>query len=267
MKELDPESLKNMNVSIKLKYYLQWGLVIFINIVIFWFLPSKSNLAAQNHLYWDTSLKENKKCNEVNDNNYLITFYLLYWIYFYLSAIQICYGYPELKKGNFLMKNSTAINRIGFQTFRAIPFLLELKIFSDWSFTRTSLDVFQWIKFDNIYGDLFIAKCINKGYVAHKLGDPISKLIKFLVGILGTLGLVAIIAGPMLLFSTLNPIAQDNPITGTILDMSIEVNVTSDGDIINKYGIFHNDHVRRIGYISDALYTQMNLGNEILTRK
>jgi len=165
------------------------------------------------------------------------------------------------------MKHSTSINRIGFQTFRAVPFLLELKIFSDWSFTRTSLDVFQWIKFDNIYGDLFIAKWINKGYVDHKLGAPISKLVKFLVGILGTLGLVAIIAGPMLLFSTLNPIAQDNPVTGMILDLSIEVNITSDGGIINKYGIFHNDHVTKINDISDSLYSEMKLGGDILTKK
>ena len=166
------------------------------------------------------------------------------------------------------MKNSTPINRIGFQTFRAVPFLLELKIFSDWSFTRTSLDVFQWIKFDSIYGDLFVAKCINKGYVAHKLGDPISKFIKFLVGFLGTLGLVAIIAGPMLLFSTLNPISQDNLITGVILDLTIEVNVTSEGGgTTNKYGLFHTDHVTMLNSISDSLYSNMSLGNDILTKK
>jgi len=56
------------------------------------------------------------------------------------------------------MANSTPLNRIGFITFLAVPFLLELKIFTDWTFTRTGLDVFQWIKFETIYGDLFVAK-------------------------------------------------------------------------------------------------------------
>lgn len=81
------------------------------------------------------------------------------------------------------MTSTGPLNKLGFQIFRAVPFLLELKIFTDWSFTRTGLDVFQWIKFENIYGDLFIAKCINKGYVQHKIGQQIPKYMKFLIGI------------------------------------------------------------------------------------
>ena len=91
-------------------------------------------------------------------NPFLMIFYLLYCLYFFYSALQIRYGYPELKKGNFMMTDTTSINKIGFQIFLNIPFLLELKTFTDWSFTRTGLDVFQWFKFENIYGDLFIAK-------------------------------------------------------------------------------------------------------------
>jgi len=81
------------------------------------------------------------------------------------------------------MKNTTPLNKLGFQIFRAVPFLLELKVFTDWSFTRTGLDVFQWIKFEVIYGDLFIARCINKGYISHPLGQQIPKWMKFLIGI------------------------------------------------------------------------------------
>lgn len=73
----------------------------------------------------------------------------------------------------------------------------------------------------------------------HKLGDQIPKYMKFLVGILGTIGLVAVIAGPLLLFSSLNPIAEDNFVNGARLDLSIEVNVTNNADITNKYIIFH----------------------------
>lgn len=153
----EERSISSLNSSIRLKYYFQWFLVLFVHFVVFWYLPSKSNNASQGHYYCEADSK-NIKCNEVKDNWSLIIFYLLYCLYFYYSALQIRYGYPELMKGNLFTKSPSAISKLGFQIFRAIPFLLELKIFTDWSFTRTGLDVFQWIKFENIYGDLFIAK-------------------------------------------------------------------------------------------------------------
>jgi hypothetical protein len=90
--------------------------------------------------------------------------------------------------------------------------------------------------------------------------------MKFLVGILGTLGLIAIIAGPLLLFSSLNPIAEDNYVIGTKLELSIEVNVTTDTDIINKYTVFNNDQVSIIRPIQDQLYNKLNLGTDIRTK-
>ena len=164
------------------------------------------------------------------------------------------------------MKNTTPLNKLGFQIFRAVPFLLELKVFTDWSFTRTGLDVFQWIKFEVIYGDLFIARCINKGYIRHPLGQQIPKWMKFLIGILGTVGLVLVIAGPMLLFSSLNPIAEDNMVIGTQLDLSIEVILENNPEIINRYNLFSNDHVATLRVIQDGLYNQLNMSTTLQTR-
>lgn len=70
----------------------------------------------------------------------------------------------------------------------------------------------------------------------------------------------------MLLFSTLNPIAEDNFVVGTNLDLSIEVNVTSQGDITNKYNLFHNDHVVIIRDIQDEIYNQLNMSHNIQTK-
>lgn len=90
-------------------------------------------------------------------NSVLYIFYLLYCIYFTISALQIRYGLPELRKGSFI-KPTSAINKLIFVIYRAIPFLLEIKTITDWTFTRTALDIFQWIQFETIYGELFIAK-------------------------------------------------------------------------------------------------------------
>lgn len=41
-----------------------------------------------------------------------------------------------------MMGSYTRFNCYSFRGFMAIPFLFELKTFADWTFTKTSLDVF-----------------------------------------------------------------------------------------------------------------------------
>jgi hypothetical protein len=72
----------------------------------------------------------------------LICFYLLYCSYFFFSALQVRFGLPELRKGNFLMEGTEKINKIGFLVFQKIPFLWELRIVIDWTFTKTAIDLF-----------------------------------------------------------------------------------------------------------------------------
>jgi hypothetical protein len=57
------------------------------------------------------------------------------------------------------MKKSTSIAGKGYSMFNAVPFLLEMKVITEWFETKTSLGLFEWIKFQIIYGDLFRAKC------------------------------------------------------------------------------------------------------------
>jgi len=47
----EDSAISSLNSSIRLKYYLQWVLVIFLHFVVFWFLPSKSNYATQQKYY------------------------------------------------------------------------------------------------------------------------------------------------------------------------------------------------------------------------
>jgi len=56
--------------------------------------------------------------------------------------LQIRFGLPEMKKGNFMMNDYGYVNTYSFKGFMAVPFLFELKTFADWTFTRTALDVF-----------------------------------------------------------------------------------------------------------------------------
>ena len=246
------------NKTIVLKYYLQLFLLVVIHLIVFWYFPIKANKSLQVTPYWDFDDPETgKSCNEVFMNPFLLGFYLLYCIYFLISALQIRYGLPEFRKGSFAMGDTGPINKAMFQGYIAIPFILELKIVSDWTFTRTSLDLFQWIKFEGVYADLFIAKCTNKAYIAHPLGEPMAFMQKLLLGWCGLFILILLIAGPLLFFSSFNPLAQDNLVTGAGLKVVLEANITSDG-AVNEYMLFNTARFAALKPIDDDSYKNIS---------
>ena len=50
---LHNSTLSSLNTSIRLKFALQWFVVIIIHLMVFWYLPSKSNKTTQEHFYCD----------------------------------------------------------------------------------------------------------------------------------------------------------------------------------------------------------------------
>ena len=184
----------------------------------------------------------------------LWAFYLLYCIYFYFSALQIRFGLPELRKGNFTMEGTTPINKAAFKTFQAIPFLWELRIVTDWTFTKTSLDLFQWFKFENLYGSIFIAKCTNKALETKVVGSKQVWYMKFGMGFLFMIGIIAIIAGPLLLFSTANPVAVENYVYGGTLGFEITFDYPDPNQPIQTFQIFSSPNLVSNATISDAVY-------------
>ncbi len=73
-------------------------------------------------------------------------FYGISALGFLCSALQIKYGIDQKSKG--FMDVYTWYNGMVYMAFRAVPFLFEFKIFSDWTFTKTALRLFDWIKLE-----------------------------------------------------------------------------------------------------------------------
>jgi len=48
------------------------------------------------------------------------------------------------------MADYGSLNRNTFNVYMQVPFLFELRLFIDWTFTNTALDLFQWIKLAQI---------------------------------------------------------------------------------------------------------------------
>ena len=138
-----------------------------------------------------------------------IAFAFFYFIYFFLSALQIRYGYKKYKSLNSIMTRRRQLNNVILSVFTSVPFLLQLKIFMDFSFCQTSLKIFDWFRHFSIYYSAFKAKLQYYGATGVTLNEPLGWLLKS-IGWLGFIGILLIIFAPMVLFSGLNPIAQPN---------------------------------------------------------
>ena len=195
-----------------LRYYWLWFLLIIVHWYIFFWLTDQQKVC-YGHPY----------CNPFTQNGYLITFYIFFCVYFALSAVQIRTGLPELKKGGLFVDHYDALHKTAYYIWYYIPFLFELRTIIDWTFIKTSLDVFQSIELAKIQSDLYIAKCYNRPYMAHKLGAKITWIEKVAIGLSLMLFILFLIAGPMLLFSTINPISQSNLVSESAIQFSIKI--------------------------------------------
>jgi len=79
------------------------------------------------------------------DNTYITVLIALSLMNMLVQALQIKKGLDRTSKG--FMDRYTWYNGFVYQGYRAIPFLFEFKMFSDWTFTKTSLKIFDWIRF------------------------------------------------------------------------------------------------------------------------
>jgi hypothetical protein len=62
-----------------------------------------------------------------------------------LSSLQLKYGFTIMKKASSVLQyNDNALALIGAQVFMGIPFATEIRCLLDFTFAKTSLDIFQF---------------------------------------------------------------------------------------------------------------------------
>lgn len=131
-----------------------------------------------------------------------------------------------------------------------VPFLFESKTLADWAFTSTSLDIFQWFNLSNTHATLYIQKTVQIGYRAHPLGKPQPGIMKFFLGYMGLVGIIVLIAGPLILFSTFNPISENNPVVNAKIDLNILIQEAG-SKAVNSMNIYSNNYVQELSDITE----------------
>ncbi|CAD8061977.1 unnamed protein product [Paramecium primaurelia] len=170
----------------------------------------------------------NRTIEDFSDyNTSIVLYFMLFCAYFYLSALQLRYGYRELKVRNQFLYVYNSLSYYFALIFYSIPFLYDLKVLMDWTCLYTSLDIFQWFTLEDIHRQLYFTKISSQKVMKRQLGLQISKITKFIFFFFVIFILICIF-GPLILFSALNPAAQDNPIvsgTFTINLVNVDTNL------------------------------------------
>ncbi|XP_071441072.1 piezo-type mechanosensitive ion channel component [Hetaerina americana] len=138
--------------------------------------------------------------------------YVVKCIYLLLSAYQIRSGYPTRILGNFLCKKYNYVNLFLFKGFMLVPFLFELRTVMDWIWTDTSMTLSDWLKLEDIFSHIFQSKChrrAEKEYPQPR-GQKKRPLIKYLVGGIILILIIAIIWFPLVLFALGGTVGEPN---------------------------------------------------------
>jgi piezo-type mechanosensitive ion channel component 1/2 len=200
--------------SLKYKFWFHLTITFLVHALVFWYFPISANQLKVDSVSCSVSQMYNPlKCNNFQINLALMFFYIIYAAYLILSALQIKYGSPKSRAGEFVLMNSYhPVSNIVFLIYRGMPFLYEIRTLVDWTFTSTALNLMQWFKFEEIYASLYNTKCDQLEFAAHPRGSKMKRCEKLFKGCCFLLGILLCLLAPLIIFSSLNPIVYTNPV-------------------------------------------------------
>ncbi|CAK9111826.1 unnamed protein product [Durusdinium trenchii] len=118
---------------------------------------------------------------------------------------------------------------LALKAYLAVPFVEEMRVLTDWTITRTSMDFFMWMKLEDTQQSLYRTKRDFHMRRWYPPAAPRPAWEKVLQGGLLLVGLALLIVAPIALFSTLNPNLQSNRLTSASLSGNLIVQSSAEG--------------------------------------
>lgn len=157
-------------------------------------------------------------------HSYVQFFFLLKSLSFTLGARQIRCGFPsEVLTNSVIFQRSDMISFGAFIAYFSLPFMYELRVLLEYACTDSALDLYDWLKLENISRSLFRINVRNNTYHKyHPFGEPqpMWKKVFFEGGGLFTI-IFGLLVVPFFIFSTSNPQVDVNPVFDIRFNMSL----------------------------------------------
>jgi hypothetical protein len=140
-----------------------------------------------------------------------MAYFLVKLMYFFCSAYQLRYGYPKFRRHDPFKAHPRAPVSLFYTVYYSMPFLWELRVLLDWTFTRTTLRFKYWVKLEDAQNETYMRRVDEN--VLLPPGTPIPPKAKGLQGGLIYFVLVFMLFFPLLMYSTFNPALVANYMT------------------------------------------------------
>ena len=233
---------ETFNKPLLFKYILHIFTFLISHGFAFLYFPMIGNYNSLNRLFCNDD--DFNECNNFNNNIFIIIFYILYLIYLYYSSVQIKLGYYDIKRKSLFKRNPNFATKISSQIFNAIPFLPQIRNVIDWTSTKTCLDLFNWIKFETIYDNIFYAYTEADENDSNPVGEIVDKKKKIGIGGLLSFILIFVLILPLILYSSLNPTNKLNNLIGAKLN--VDLSFIYDNDVELNFNLFENSKAKSI---------------------
>ena len=253
------KQIEDFNKPLFFKYVLYIFIVIFVHFLTFVYFPMKGNVNSGNEVF----CTEKGKCNDFNSNKALIFFYIFYLFYLIPSALQIKYGFNDMKRKSVLKRSPSDLNNVLVNIYQQIPFLNEIKNILDWTLTSTSLDLGQWIQFESIYEAIFGTYSDDRDE-ENVIGQQIEKSRKAQKGGVLSFILISALIFPLVIFSSINPTNIKNSVYDAKL--KVDLTFTYQDNEIKKYTLFENNRPESITEMTDDVFKEYNYTESVKTR-
>ena len=253
------KQIETFNKPLFFKYLLYIFIVLFVHFNAFIYFPMKGNINLGNEVF----CTEGDKCNDFTSNNFLLFFYIFYLLYLIPSALQIKYGFNDMKKKSVMKRNHTELNNILVTIFLKIPFLNEIKNILDWTLTSTSLDLGQWIQFESIYEAIFSTYSDDRDE-ENIIGQKIERARKIQKGCVLSFILISALIFPLIIFSSINPTNIINSVYDAKLKVDLSFNYYDEEN--KKYTLFQNNRPETITEMTNDIFEEFNYTKSVKTR-
>ena len=253
---------ETFNYPLLRKYVLHMIVTVFSHLFIFSYITIQGNYNIYNASYCIKSSYIDE-CNDFQENVATIIFYIIYLFYFTFSALQIKYGFYDIKRPS-IFKNVKSYHPILFEIYKIIPFYYPIKNIIDWTVTPTSFGIFDWFKFEYIYDDIFKTYRLKYKLNDNPIGQPTKTLYRILSGGICSSILVLLLIFPLILFSSLNPTGELNNISSATLKLYLSF------EDINKQErnilFFENNWAKSISNMTNEVWNKYNYSKSIYTK-
>lgn len=131
----------------------------------------------------------------------------------------------------------------------AIPFLYELRTILDWVCTDSTMTLFDWLKMEDIFADIYFIKCSRQMETDFPAIRATKKpiLTKLIMGGLFITAIVFALWGPLCLFALINAVGQSN------IPMQVSISIR-----IGSYAPIYQTNTRdNIIAFDDAMYSDL----------